>query len=144
MLKNVDAGNFDAMLQTADKDAIIFDFDENNNPIRLQGTAAMKKFFDSMSQSMKKQAMSFKSTLVRNDCYATTTQGFCAVEFDQSMTAGGKTMGPFKFRGTLVARKTDAGWRWVHWHGSFREQPATPAVPAVPAAPVAPAARVKK
>jgi ketosteroid isomerase-like protein len=131
MLKNVDAGNFDAMLQNADKDAIVFDFDENNNPVRLQGSAAMKKFFDAMSQSMKKQAMSFKSTLVKNECFASPAQGFCAVEFDQSIIAGGKTMGPFKFRGTLVARKTDAGWRWLHWHGSFRELPAAPP-PAAP------------
>ena len=131
MLKNIDAGNFDAMLRSADKDAVVFDVDENNNPIRLQGAAAMKMFFDGVSLSMKKQAMSFKSTLVRNDCFATAAQGYCAIEFDQSLVGGGKTMGPFKFRGTLIARKTEAGWRWVHWHGSFRENP--PAAPPAPA-----------
>jgi hypothetical protein len=45
------------------------------------------------------------------------------------MTAGGQTMGPFKFRGTFVARRVADEWRWTHWHGSFRDMPA-PQAPA--------------
>jgi hypothetical protein len=59
----------------------------------------------------------------------------CTAEFDQSMTANGQTMGPFKMRATLVAERHNDHWIWVHWHGSMRENPqvAQAAAPAAPA-----------
>jgi hypothetical protein len=77
-------------------------------------------------------------------CRSTSLSGFCLVEFEQSVTQAGKTMGPFKFRGTLVAERNGEGWIWTHWHGSLApksvkapaEAEATEAAPA-PEAPAA-------
>lgn len=129
MLKDIDAGNFDAMIAKMDSGSVAFDYDEKNNPVRIEGAENIRKFFDGYGKMMKEQQMKLTSTPVSKHCQATASMGYCALEFDQSMTANGQTMGPFKFRGTLVARRDGAGWKWVHWHGSFRELPAAPSAP---------------
>jgi len=130
MLNEIDAGHFEAVEAKMDSDAIAFDFDSSNAPVRMQGVADIKKVFDGYANMMKTQQLKMKSTLVSSDCRATTSMGFCAIEFDQSATTPTGTMGPYKFRGTLVARRVADGWRWAHWHGSFREMPAMPAAAA--------------
>jgi ketosteroid isomerase-like protein len=126
MLKSIDAGDFQAMIAKMDADATVFDFDADNKPIKMGSKAEVEKTFAGMAEMVKSQGLKFGSTIVSNDCHANAMMGFCAVEFDQTITAGGNTMGPFKFRGTLVARKLGGQWRWAHWHGSFREMPAMP------------------
>jgi hypothetical protein len=86
----------------------------------------MGQYFRSLEQAGKTQGLKLKSVVTRSDCSATTAVGYCVVEFDQTITMGNQTMGPFKYRGTLVARKVDGVWRVSHWHGSFREVPAPP------------------
>lgn len=131
MLKAIDAGDFAFMTSKLDADVIVYDMDENNAMVRFQGPEAVKAYFAHFEEIAKSQGFKFASTVVSCDAHATSTVGFCAMEFDQTLTAGGQTMGPFKFRGTLVARKVGDAWKWVHWHGSFREAPAAP--PAEPA-----------
>src|SRR6185369_696725 len=112
--------------------------DENNHPVRYQGREKVTQYFHNLEQGAKAQGLKFKSTITKNDCSATTNVGYCVVEFDQTISAGGQTMGPFKFRATVVARKVGDEWRWTHWHGSFREMPA-PAPAASATAAVTPA-----
>lgn len=126
ILHDLDSGNVADIVSKMDDDAIVLDLDENNKPVRFQGREKVKEYFGGLEQGMKAQGLKFKSTLARNDCTATAQIGYCVVEFDQTISAGGQTMGPFKFRSTLVARKVGEDWRWTHWHGSFREQPAPP------------------
>jgi ketosteroid isomerase-like protein len=130
LLHHLDAGNFDALIANLDDDSLVLDLDENNHPVRYQGREEVTRYFRGLEQGAKAQGLKFKSTIVRNDCSATPVVGYCVVEFDQTITAGGSTMGPFKFRGTVVARKVGETWRWSHWHGSFREVPAAAPAPA--------------
>ncbi|MCI0340862.1 MAG: nuclear transport factor 2 family protein [Planctomycetales bacterium] len=127
VLAAIDLGNFDAMLSRMDKDVVVLDLSENNAPVRMQGIEEVRKSFAGFKKAVEEQGLRFKSVLLRNDAYATETFGFCVAEFDQAITVGGQEMGPFKYRGTLVARKVGDEWKWTHWHGSLRETlPAAP------------------
>ncbi len=123
MLKAIDSGDISGMLSRMDSDAIVFDLDDKNQPVHATGLEQVKQYMGKLENSMKAQGLKFASTLRATNCHANQTMGFCAIEFDQTITAGGETMGPFKYRGTLVARRIGEAWRWVHWHGSFAELP---------------------
>jgi ketosteroid isomerase-like protein len=123
LLKSIDSADFAGMAAKMDTDVVVFDFDEKNQPMRASGLGEMKQFMATVESATKSQGLKFASTLKTSVCHATAVIGYCAVEFDQTMTAGGQTQGPFKFRGTLVARKAGGAWRWMHWHGSFAELP---------------------
>ena len=117
------------------------DFDRKTNNI-YESLVVISKRANQIASEMKAAGGTVKTTVVRNDCYAVAVMGYCAVEFDQTFTSGGQTMGPMKFRGTTVARKVDGAWKWEHWHGSFRELPTvqtttttTPSAPAPAPAP---------
>lgn len=126
MFKLMDAGDMSGMVAHMDPDVMVFDLDENNRPVKLVGLDPVKQYMDHLTAAAKAQALKFSTTGKMNECRATATMGYCAVEFDQTVTAGGQTMGPFKFRGTLVARRVGGAWKWVHWHGSFAEIPKQP------------------
>ncbi len=126
MLHDLDRGDFAGMTSRIDDDAIVLDLDENNHPVRYQGKAEVTKYFQSLEQGAKAQGLKFTTTMSKNDCAANAAFGYCVVEFDQVISAGGKSMGPFKFRATIVAHKVGDNWRWVHWHGSLREMPTPP------------------
>jgi hypothetical protein len=123
LLKDLDTGNFDAMLASVDDESIVLDLDENNQPVRFQGREKVTGYFRRLEAGAKAQGLKFRSTIAHNDCSATAAMGYCVIEFDQVISAGGQTMGPFKFRATAVYRKVGSDWRWTHWHGSIREAP---------------------
>ncbi len=127
MLGDLDAGNFQAMFEGADSNIVVMDVDENNAPMRADGIGEANAFAARMTDLTKNQGLKFTSTVTRNDAWATATMGYCVIEYDQTIAAGGQTMGPFKFRGTLIARRDGDRWLTTHWHGSFREMPAPPA-----------------
>jgi hypothetical protein len=133
MFRSLDSGAADEMMSWADPEAVVYDFDQNNSPVSKRGTAEIQEFLDSYSKLVREGGMQVTSTVVGADCKSTAVAGFCTVEFDQSLVMNGETMGPFKFRGTLVARKMADGWKWIHWHGSFREMPPPPTPPAAAA-----------
>jgi hypothetical protein len=124
LLRDIDAGNAADMLARMDEDSVVLDFDENNHPVRYEGRAKVAEYFGGLEKAVKSGSVHFKSKIARSDCMATAAVGYCVVEFDQMVTAGEQTTGPFKFRGTLVARRVGEDWKWTHWHGSFRELPA--------------------
>jgi ketosteroid isomerase-like protein len=135
LFRSIDEGTADTtMMSWADPEAVVFDFDENNNPVAKRGTAEIQEFLASLTKSVKEGGLKIATNVVSADCKSTVVAGFCTTEFDQTFTKDGQTMGPFKFRGTLVARKMPDGWKWLHWHGSFREMP-PPAAPQASAAP---------
>jgi ketosteroid isomerase-like protein len=133
MFKDIDAGNFAGMKMWADQDAILFDFDENNLPVAARGAQELDKYLAAYDGAMRK-GLKVHTDIQKNDCFGDADLGFCAVEFDQNIGASEAAPAmPFKFRGTLVARKTKDGWRWAHWHGSFREFPKPQTVEVTPA-----------
>ncbi|HZP12500.1 MAG TPA: nuclear transport factor 2 family protein [Nevskiaceae bacterium] len=132
MFKDIDAGNFAGLKMWADDQAILFDFDENNAPVTARGQAELDKYLAAYDGVVRK-GLKIHTEIGKDDCFGDSDIGYCAVEYDQTIGAEGAPPAPFKFRGTLIARKTKDGWRWVHWHSSFREFP-KPAAPAAPAA----------
>jgi hypothetical protein len=135
LLHHLDAGEFTEMIADADPALVIMDFDENNVPMRVDGVEAARAFFARLGESAKAQNIRFKSTITRNDAWATAAMGYGIVEYDQTITVGEQVMGPFKFRGTLIARRDAGKWRMTQWHGSFSVMPAAAAGPEPPAAP---------
>ncbi len=132
MFKDIDAGNFVGLKMWADQDAILFDFDENNVPVTARGQADLDKYLAAYDAVVRK-GLKIHTEIGKDDCFGDADLGFCAIEFDQTIgAADGAPATPFKFRGTLVARKTRDGWRWVHWHSSFREFPKPAAAQASP------------
>jgi hypothetical protein len=129
VLHDIDSGNVADILGRMDDDSVVLDIDENNHPVRVEGRAKVTEYFGGLEKAMKTDGVRFSSKLAKNDCMASATFGYCVVEFDQTVTAGGQTMGPMKFRGTLVARRVGDAWKWTHWHGSFREVPPAPPAP---------------
>lgn len=123
VLHDIDTANVGDILARMDDESVVFDLDENNHPVRLQGRAKVTEYFGGLEKAVKSGNVRFDSKIERNDCVANAAFGYCVVEFDQTVTAGGQTMGPFKFRGTFVARRIGDAWRWTHWHGSLREAP---------------------
>lgn len=133
VFRSIDEGTADTTLMSwADPEAVVFDFDENNQPVTRRGTTEIQEFLAGLTKAVKEGGMKITTSVVSADCKSTVVAGFCTTEFDQTFTKDGQTMGPFKFRGTLVARKMPDGWKWLHWHGSFREIP--PPAPAAAAA----------
>lgn len=128
LLRDLDSGNVADMLARMDDASVVLDVDENNRPVRFEGRAQVNEYFGGLEKAMK-DGLRFRTTIAKNDCTASATFGYCVVEFDQVVSAGGQTMSPAKLRATLVARKVGDAWRWTHWHGSFREMPPPPSSP---------------
>ncbi|MEZ0374300.1 MAG: nuclear transport factor 2 family protein [Candidatus Sericytochromatia bacterium] len=129
MFKDLDKGDSGAILSWKDLNPSVFDVDPENKAVQFYGEAEVSKYLGSMTEAVK-AGLKIKSVVKRSDCQATASMGFCTIEFDQTATMGDQTMGPSKFRGTMIARKLPSGWKWTHWHGSFREMPAMAAMPA--------------
>jgi hypothetical protein len=127
LLGRLDAGDYVGMLANADSNVVIMDFDENNAPLRTDGIAESRAFMTRMTETAKSQGLKFTSTIVRNEAWTYGPMGYAVVDYDQTIAMGGQTMGPFKFRGTMVGRRAGDRWLMTHWHGSFRELPGAPA-----------------
>ena len=139
MFKDIDGGNFAGMKMWADDKAILFDFDENNLPVTARGSAELDKYLAAYDATLRK-GLKVHTEVQKNDCFGDADIGYCAVEYDQNIGASEAAPAtPFKFRGTIIARKTKDGWRWMHWHASFREFPKPPTVESTPTTYTAPA-----
>jgi hypothetical protein len=138
MFQDMDAGNMEAMTAMMSSEGVVFDMDMNNNPVAKRGPE-VAAYLNEMGAMMKQNGSTMKTSIVRDDCFATAVMGYCAIEFDQTFTMGAQVMGPVKFRGTAVARKVGETWKWEHWHGSFREMPVMTAPESAEVPPAAPA-----
>ncbi len=136
MMENIQNGNFAELKATACPEAVMYDFDENNNPIALRGSRQIGEFFDHIQQMVQSSGMTMQTTIGDVTCRGVHDEGWCTIEFDQSITVGGQTVGPAQFRGTLIAARHAGRWIWTHWHGSFRTMPTAP--PPTEGAPAAP------
>lgn len=132
--------------QSACPKAVVYDIGDQGQPVKATGKAEIDALLDGYQKGMTNGAK-VTTTLNSIECRSSSVSGHCLVEFDQSMTTpDGKTMGPFKLRGTGVAEKLDSGkWIWSHWHSSYREMPSAPdAAEAAAAAPAAAAPAATK
>jgi hypothetical protein len=155
-------GDFAYLKASACPDVVMWDTDENGNPMEAVGQAAVGAVLDRYTALAHTPGVTMTTTFGPIKCETYADAGFCMVPMDQTMTQNGQTMGPFKVRGTLIAKQYKGRWIWTHWHASMREAPAapppaspaaapaaapaptTPAPAAIAPAPAAPAAPVKK
>jgi len=116
-------GSFSLWKNTADPAAVAWDVDEEGKPVSASG----KEEIDAMLDGYKKiwdSGTKVTTTIDALACRSSTNVGHCLVEFDQTFTKDGKTMGPVKLRGTANLQRVDGNWLWTHWHSSERERPA--------------------
>jgi hypothetical protein len=144
-------GDYAYLKKSVCPEAVVFDIDEHGAPIAARGKAEVDRLIDHYAQLSKASAAP-SANITRLECRSLGGSGVCAIEFDQSMSANGRTMGPVpvKLRATLVAERHNERWIWVHWHGSMRQAPqvaqtappaaSMPAPAAAAPAPAAPAA----
>lgn len=132
MFTRLDQGDYAYLKKLACPDAVMFDTDEKGAPTAAWGKAAVDQVLDHYATVIPPGALS--SHIQRIYCEADSGLGFCAFEFDQSLTNNGETSAPMKLRGTLTAMMYKGHWIWTSWHGSAREATATPSEPAPAAA----------
>jgi hypothetical protein len=120
--------------------AVVWDTDPSGAAVVANGKAEIDAMMAQYQQMLSGGQMQMTTTTKSVKCRATSLSGHCLVEFAQSMTHGGQTMGPFQFRGTLIAERNGDGWIWTHWHGSFAPGSAKAPAEAAPPAAAAPAA----
>lgn len=126
LIVDLDGGNFGAIVAKLDDDVILFDLDANDRPIRADGLAGARRYYETLEDARRTQDLRTKTTLLRTDCLATTTVGHCAVELDQTIHLGGRTTGPSRYRATFVARRRGPDWRFTHVHASLAAIPRSP------------------
>ena len=72
-----------------------------------------------MFAELKKMGASLKLDIHSRKCHAAATTAYCTAEFELKATmADGGTMSQ-PSRNSVVLRKTDGGWKWLHWHSSL-------------------------
>ena len=126
-------GDFAFLKSSACPDSVVmWDFDENGNPVTAKGKPAVEAMLDKYTALAKTPGVQMTTTFGPINCEAFANSGYCLIEMDQTITQNGQTQGPFKARGTLIAKTFKDRWIWTHWHGSMREAPPAPP-PADPA-----------
>ncbi len=128
--------------------AVVWDTDPTGAAYAVSSKAEIDAMMAHYQQMLSSGQMQMTTTTKSVKCRTTSLSGHCLVEFEQSVTQGGQTMGPFKLRGTVIAERNGDGWIWTHWHGSFAPgsakapaaaEAAPPTAPALEAAPPTPA-----
>ncbi len=117
---------------TQDGFVTIYDLDFEGKPVRMgtrdEGIQYLKTIFD----EAKKMGATLDMGVPSIHCRATSTIAYCVMEYDFSATMpdGQKMTQPS--RTSLVLRKGEDGWKWMHWHTSLATVPAPPAAPSEP------------
>lgn len=129
----IDKNDMVSLADAMDESVVFYDVDIDGRPVVAYDKVATTKVLERLNAQRQIAGGTLKSFVSAATCHATTAMGFCAIEFQQELTRDGARTGPFRYRGTLVARYLDGRWRWVQWNLS----PLDPAVVAQPAAPAA-------
>jgi len=107
------------------EDVVAFEMDLEGKPVRLGSRDDAVRFAEEIFAQMKKMGANLKLDIQSSDCHVTSTLAYCTVEFDFKATmADGSAMSQ-PSRNSVVLRKDDDCWKWMHWHSSL-------AVPPVP------------
>ncbi len=114
------------------ENVVAFEMDLEGKPVRLGSRDDAVRYAEAMFAQVKKMGASLKLDIHSCDCRAKSTLAYCTVEFDFKATmADGSTMLQ-PSRNSIVLRKGDDGWKWMHWHSSLAVLPAPSASPAAP------------
>ncbi|MBI3873004.1 MAG: nuclear transport factor 2 family protein [candidate division Zixibacteria bacterium] len=109
------------------KDVSGFDIDVEGKPVRMGSRDEAVRYFNDIFAWAKKAGARLRFDRHSTDCHAISALAFCALEYDfvATMPDGSTLSQPT--RTTVVLRRGDDGWKWVHWHSSLSTLPAPPA-----------------
>ena len=120
----MDSAGFTAGLA---EDVVAYEFDFTNKPVRLESRTDAGRFAGEIFAQAKKMGAGLGLDVRSNQCRATSGLAYCIVDFDFKVTMpDGRTMAQ-PSRNTIVLRKGDDGWKWIHWHSSLAAVPTPPA-----------------
>lgn len=109
------------------EDVVAFEMDLESKPVRLGSRTDVVRWAEDVFAELKKMGARLKLDIHSRDCRATSQVAYCTVEFDLKATmSDGNTMS-LPSRNSVVLRKGDEGWKWVHWHSSLAVLPLPPA-----------------
>lgn len=118
------AMDLEALKAALTEDVVAFEMDLAGKPVRLGSRAEVLRFAEQIFAEMKKMGAKMKIDFHASHCLAAAALAYCTVEFDfQAAMPDGSTMTQ-PSRNTIVLRKGDGGWKWVHWHSSLAVSPA--------------------
>lgn len=118
--------NLDALRSGLAQDVVAFEMDMESKPVRLGSRAEVLRWAEEMFAELKKMGASVKLDIHSRDCHVTSQMAYCTVEFDFMVTMpDGSTMSQSS-RNSVVLRRGDDGWKWMHWHSSLSVLPAQP------------------
>lgn len=118
---HVGQNDFAYLKRSACPRAVVWDLDENGQPVAASGTAEINPFFDHY-QELANHGAQVDTTVKNIVCRGGSDSAYCLTEFDQSIAMDGKNMGPYLFRATMVLHRHNGRWIWTHWHASMRAQ----------------------
>lgn len=104
--------------------------DLENKPVRLESRDEVGRWAEATFAEIKKMGAVLTLDIHSSKCRATATLAYCTVEFDVKSTMTGGTTMSQPSRNTVVLRKGDDGWKWMHWHSSLAPSPAPAESPA--------------
>jgi len=104
-----------------------FEIDLEGRPVRLTGIADARRYAEEMFAAMKEMGGSLEVDVRSRDCRAAAELAHCVVslDFKAKMADGSEVVQPTFV--TVVLRRGDDGWRWIHWHSSLAVAGAAPA-----------------
>ena len=107
------------------EDAVGFEMDLENRPVRLGSRAEAGTYASEMFAQLKGMGARVILDVNATECEVVSDLAYCTVEFDFRATMENSEAMIQPSRNTVVLRRKDVGWEWAHWHSSL-----APAMPA--------------
>ena len=98
-----------------------FEMDLAGKPIRLGSREEASRFARDTGVDLKQARVHVTLDVHRTDCQAAETLAHGTVEFDVRATAPDGSVMSQPSRNSIVLRKGDDGWTWIHWHSSLSQ-----------------------
>jgi uncharacterized protein (TIGR02246 family) len=105
------------------EDVVAFEFDLDNNPVRLLSRSEVVAWANSAFADLGKINASLTLDLHAISCHATSALAYCTAEFDLNATMADGIEMTQPTRNSVVLRNGSEGWKWAHWHSSLAVGP---------------------
>jgi ketosteroid isomerase-like protein len=106
-----------------DEGVVAFEMDGEGKPVRLGSRGAAVQYANTMFSQLRSASARIKLDIHSTNCRATAALAYCTVDFDAKVTMpDGSTMSQPTWN-TVVLRKGEDGWKWIHWHSSLSVAP---------------------
>ena len=116
---SMSTGNYDVLRATSEE-VKIYDLDNLGQPFVAAGLEYNGRL-DLLTADLRAVGLTVDYNVLQRDCHATATLGYCTVEYETSVES--TLPASVRWRVTIVARKVEDGWTYVHMHNSMGPQP---------------------